>query len=83
MFKYNGKYYICASDLYGWNASHAYYLVLDSLEPEYLKSKDVVTNMEVMPGCSADFCHVTQTGFFLYCSGDRAGNSDFLRRQMG
>ena len=50
MFKYNGKYYICASDLYGWNASHAYYLVLDSLEPEYLKSKDVVTNMEVMPG---------------------------------
>ena len=34
MFKYNGKYYICASDLYGWNASHAYYLVLDSLEPE-------------------------------------------------
>ncbi len=69
MFKYNGKYYICASDLYGWNASHAYYLVLDSLEPEYLKSKDVVTNMEVMPGCSDDFCHVTQTGFFYTVRG--------------
>lgn len=91
MFKYNGKYYICASDLYGWNASHAYYMVLDSLEPEYLEQKGVETNMQLMPGCSDDFCHVTQTGFFytvqgstqdtvLFC-GDRW--SDFANNGLG
>lgn len=25
LFKYKGKYYFCASDLQGWNASHSYY----------------------------------------------------------
>lgn len=91
MFKYNGKYYICASDLYGWNASHAYYMVLDSLEPEYLEQKGTETKMQVMPGCSDDFCHVSQTGFFytvqgsaqdtvLFC-GDRW--SDFANNGLG
>lgn len=91
MFKYNGKYYICASDLYGWNASHAYYMVLDSLEPEYLKQKGAESKMKLMPGCSDDFCHVTQTGFFytvqgstqdtvLFC-GDRW--SDFANNGLG
>ena len=93
MFKYNGKYYICASDLYGWNASHAYYMVLDSLDESYLaaKAKNPETNMKIMPGCSDDFCHVTQTGFFytvkgteretvLFC-GDRW--ADFARNGLG
>ena len=93
MFKYNGKYYICASDLYGWNASHAYYVVLDSLDESYLaaKAKNPETNMKIMPGCSDDFCHVTQTGFFytvkgteqetvLFC-GDRW--ADFARNGLG
>ncbi|WNH10701.1 family 43 glycosylhydrolase [Thalassobellus suaedae] len=28
MFKYNGKYYVFASNLYGWDSSYAYYLVV-------------------------------------------------------
>lgn len=68
MFKYNGHYYVCASDLYGWNASHAYYIKLDNLTDEYLKSYNA-TKMELMDGCSDDFCHVTQTGFFYTVNG--------------
>ncbi len=69
MFKYNNKYYVCASDLYGWNASHAYYMVLDSLEDSYLDSFKTVGSMALMDGSSADFCHVTQTGFFYTVKG--------------
>lgn len=69
MFKYNDKYYVCASDLYGWNASHAYYMVLDSLEDSYLDSFTAATKMELMDGSSDDFCHVTQTGFFYTVQG--------------
>ena len=76
MFKYNGKYYLCASDLYGWNASHGYYIVIDpgemSLE-EYLKSGQykAASAMELMEGTSDDFCHVTQTGFFYTVKGTK------------
>lgn len=69
MFKYNGAYYLCASDLYGWNASHAYYMKLDSLEDSYLKNRPVTTSMTLMDGASDDFCHVTQTGFFYTVQG--------------
>lgn len=71
MFKYNNKYYVCASDLYGWNASHAYYLTLDSLEDSALESDSFqpAGNMKVMDGCSDDFCHVSQTGFFYTVKG--------------
>lgn len=65
MFKYNDKYYICASDLYGWNASHAYYMVADAPMGPY----SPVDNMTLMPGCSDDFCHGTQTGFFVTVKG--------------
>ncbi len=93
MFKYNNKYYMCASDLYGWNASHAYYMVLDSLEDSYLESDTFkpATSMQLMDGSSEDFCHVTQTGFFytvkgsdqetvIFC-GDRW--SDFAKNGLG
>ncbi len=70
MFKYDGKYYVCASDLYGWNASHGYYLKLDSLTDEYLESFTPVTNMKLMAGTSDDFCHVSQTGFFYTVKGN-------------
>lgn len=69
MFKYDGKYYVCASDLYGWNASHGYYLKLDSLTDEYLESFTPVTSMKLMAGTSDDFCHVSQTGFFYTVNG--------------
>lgn len=69
MFKYNNKYYVCASDLYGWNASHAYYMVLDSLEDTYLDGFTAAKEMKLMDGSSDDFCHVTQTGFFYTVQG--------------
>lgn len=69
MFKYDGKYYVCASDLYGWNASHGYYLKLDSLTDEYLESFTPATSMKLMAGTSDDFCHVSQTGFFYTVNG--------------
>lgn len=67
MFKYKGKYYMCASDLYGWDSSHAYYLVADSICGPYLPEN----KMEVMDGCSADYAHVSQTGFFVTVRGSR------------
>ncbi|MGV3768354.1 MAG: family 43 glycosylhydrolase [Chitinophagaceae bacterium] len=80
LFKYKGKYYMCASNIYGWDASYAYYLVADDIRGPYLPKN----NMQVMEGCTADFAHITQTGFFytikgskqetvLYC-GDRWAN---------
>ncbi len=69
MFRYKDKYYVCASDLYGWNASHAYYLTLDSLEEEYLENREPTASMKLIEGCSDDFCHVSQTGFFYTVKG--------------
>ena len=86
MFKYQGKYYVCASDLYGWNASNVYYLEASSIYGPYTPTN----NMQVMSGSADDYGHVTQTGFFytvrgtkqetvIYC-GDRwagfAGNGN-------
>ncbi len=86
MFKYKNKYYICASDLYGWNASNVYYLEASSIYGPYTPTN----SMQKMPGADADYGHVTQTGFFytvrgtkqetvIYC-GDRwagfAGNGN-------
>lgn len=62
MFKHNGKYYFCASDLHGWNASHSYYMVADNIWGPY-------SEMKVMPGTDEDFSHVTQTGFFYTVKG--------------
>lgn len=86
MFKYQGKYYVCASDLYGWNASNVYYLEASNIYGPYTPTN----KMQVMPGSGDDYGHVTQTGFFytvrgtkqetvIYC-GDRwagfAGNGN-------
>lgn len=67
MFKFRGKYYMCASDLYGWDSSHAYYLVADDIYGPYVP-KD---SMEVMDGCMTDYAHVTQTGFFVTVRGTK------------
>jgi len=87
MFKYKGKYYMFASNIYGWDASFAYYLVADNIRGPYLPAND----MQVIKGCEDDYAHVTQTGFFLsvkgseqetilYC-GDRW--SDFAGNGLG
>lgn len=80
MFKYNGKYYLFASNLYGWDSSYAYYLVADNIKGPYLPTD----KMLITPGCMDDYAHITQTGFFtnlkvnnkelvIYC-GDRWAN---------
>lgn len=87
MFKYKGKYYMCASNIYGWDSSYAYYLVADDIRGPYAP----VNDMQVMKGCEADYAHVSQTGFFytvrgsmeetvIYC-GDRW--SDFAGNGLG
>lgn len=67
MFKYKNKYYVCASDLYGWNASNVYYLEATSIYGPYTPTN----NMQKMPGADADYGHVTQTGFFYTVHGSK------------
>ncbi|HEX2101252.1 MAG TPA: carbohydrate-binding protein, partial [Candidatus Synoicihabitans sp.] len=62
MFKYNGRYYFCSSDLYGWNASRCYYISATNIFGPY-SSEAVMTNS------AKDFCHVSQTGFFITVQG--------------
>lgn len=62
MFKYNGEYYFCSSDLHGWNASHCYYIKASNIMGPY-------SSEAVMPGTDNDFCHVSQTGFFVNVTG--------------
>ncbi|WP_316765805.1 family 43 glycosylhydrolase [Pedobacter frigiditerrae] len=65
MFKYNGKYYMFASNIYGWDGSLAYYLVSDNIRGPYTPTN----NMLVMKGSEADYAHITQTGFFVNVKG--------------
>ena len=62
MFKFNGRYYYCSSNLHGWNASPTYVIsatnILGSYGPE-----------SVMKNTELDFSHVTQTGFFITVNG--------------
>lgn len=67
LFKYKGKYYMCASNIYGWDASYAYYLVADDIFGPYQPLDD----MQVMTGCEDDYAHVTQTGFFYTLRGSK------------
>lgn len=61
MFKYNGHYYLCASNIYGWDSSYAYFLVADNIRGPYTPAND----MQIMNGSEDDYAHVTQTGFFI------------------
>ena len=65
MFKYKGKYYLAASQLYGWDGSLAYYLVADDIWGPYLPEND----MQVIPGVEDDYAHISQTGFFYTVRG--------------
>jgi beta-xylosidase len=67
MFKYKGKYYMAASNLYGWDSSLAYYLVADNVRGPYAPKN----NMLVMDGSGDDYAHVTQTGFFVTLRGSK------------
>lgn len=64
MFKRNGVYYLCSSDLYGWNASRCYYRTATNIFGPY-SSENIMANSE------KDFNHVTQTGFFVTVPGSQ------------
>jgi hypothetical protein len=68
MFKYKNKYYLSASNIYGWDSSLAYYLVADNIRGPYTAAKK---DMLVMNGSSDDYAHVTQTGFFVTLKGSK------------
>jgi hypothetical protein len=68
MFKYKNKYYLFASNIYGWDSSLAYYLVADNIRGPYTAAKK---DMLVMNGSSDDYAHVTQTGFFVTLKGSK------------
>lgn len=88
MFKYKGHYYLCASDLWGWDCSHAYFLKSADIYGPY-EPRD---EMQKFATCERDFSHLTQTGFFythratdgketvIYC-GDRW--ADFANNGLG
>lgn len=67
MCKYKGRYYMFASNLYGWDASLAYYLVADDIRGPY----EPTNEMLVLNGSANDYAHVTQTGFFVTVKGTR------------
>jgi hypothetical protein len=64
MFKLDGKYHMCASDLHGWNTSVNY--CLDSTQG---RVQGDYTDYYTMPGTQMDYSHVTQTGFFVTVEG--------------
>lgn len=65
MFKYKGKYYMYASNIYGWDGSLAYYLVADDIRGPYLPTN----KMLVTDGSENDYAHISQTGFFINVKG--------------
>ncbi|UKM63856.1 family 43 glycosylhydrolase [Flavobacteriaceae bacterium GSB9] len=67
MFKYRGKYYLYASNLYGWDSSYAYYLVADDIRGPYTPTN----KMLITPGSMDDYSHITQTGFFVNVKGSK------------
>ncbi|MEP7094652.1 MAG: family 43 glycosylhydrolase, partial [Flavobacterium sp.] len=67
MFKYQNKYYMFASNIYGWDASYAYYLIADDIRGPYLPANEML----VMNGASEDFAHISQTGFFFSVKGNK------------
>ena len=71
MFKYNGRYYFCSSDLHGWNASHSYYIAATNIMGPY-GAEGIIGNTD------NDFSHVTQTGLFITVKGT-ARNDGHLR----
>lgn len=67
MFKHAGKYYMVASNIYGWDSSLTYYVMADNIYGPYLP----VNDMQVMEGSSDDYSHISQTGFFYTLNGSR------------
>lgn len=67
MFKHNGRYYLCSSDLHGYNASHTYYTSAANIFGPYSAES-------VMQGTDGDFSHVSQTSN-AYAVGGSTGST--------
>jgi len=65
MFKHEGLYYFCSSDLHGWNASRSFYMTSPNITGPYTPEK-------LIEGTEADFSHVSQNGFFIPVHGSAA-----------
>jgi len=84
MFKYEGTYYFCSSDLHGWNTSQTYCVSATDIRGPYGAEF-------VLEGTQADYSHVTQSGFFFNVNGTEqttvvyAGDrwSDFAGNGLG
>lgn len=84
MFKHDGVYYFCSSDLHGWNTSQTYCMSATNITGPYSEEF-------VLEGTLHDFSHVTQTGFFIMVNGSKgsfvvnAGDrwSDFAGNGLG
>lgn len=84
MFKHDGVYYFCSSDLHGWNTSQTYCMSATNILGPYSEEF-------VLEGTQYDFSHVTQTGFFIMVNGTKgsfvvnAGDrwSDFAGNGLG
>ena len=63
-----GKYYLCASNIYGWDASLAYWLVGDTPFGPF-EERAANGDMNVMAGSERDYAHVSQVGFFYTLRG--------------
>lgn len=64
MFKYDGHYYFCSSDLHGWNSSQTYCVSASNIKGPYGAEF-------VLEGTQNDYSHVTQTGFFVAVKGSQ------------
>jgi hypothetical protein len=64
MFKYGGHYYLCSSDLHGWNSSQTYCVSAPNIKGPYGAEF-------VLEGTQNDYSHVTQTGFFFPVKGSQ------------
>lgn len=62
MFKHEGTYYYCGSDLHGWNTSVTYCVSSQSIHGPWSEEF-------IMRGSEKDYSHVTQTGFFIQVYG--------------
>ncbi len=62
MFKYEGTYYFCSSDLHGWNTSQTYCVSATNIRGPW-------SSEFVLKGTERDYSHVTQTGFFIQVYG--------------
>jgi hypothetical protein len=84
MFKYNGTYYFCSSDLHGWNASPTHVIASKNILGPYSPETPMINT-------DLDFSRVSQTGFFFNVHGSDqttvifAGDrwSDFAGNGMG